>query len=428
MSEKLKLGAGDQNQPPAEPPRRRLRDRASAGRESAARRRSPVNWGSWVGVIICVLVLGGGYYWYSEVYGDRAAINEAKTRNNIVIIQDVHPKDTYMSYQEGGTGFVLSWRDKTFLVTNIHVLASMEQPHFLTVSGKNIEVNLDQVFLARDEDVAIAEILNADELFGEGAASGSVAALDAIGANDLAPFELLDDVEEKVKDGDRIIVLGNALGKRIIQKATGSVDGLGLDIFRHSARVKPGNSGSPVFHQKSGRVIGIIAYSIKYSDGKTTEEMYAFRFDNIDAWESIGSWVRFRRAADRYAALEQRTRDLVQLSQGRLDPEMYNDTALRNVWFTLQDRIDAIRRRQNVSSGDQYTDMVSAYQHFLTAVEHLLFEDVNRFVREYDGDYEYNFFRISALEQKEIRERLGEYVRNNINNQDAIISRMKNVR
>lgn len=407
-------------------------------------------------LLIFAALLGGGYYYYFVYLPDEKArqdeankpppdpVTEESIRNNIVLIQDLAPDETYMTYQEGGTGFILEWHGKVFLVTNIHVLAATDSPHFLTLSGKEVKVDLNNVYLARNEDVAVVEISNYRDIFPEfvlptdyegatgtpqtespspdaGAHAATLVATQADGNMDTPPadastpakpmhgytyqpFEVLEDVEFNVHDRDQIYVYGNTLGKRIVQEKKGAIDGIGHNIFRHTASVKPGNSGSPIIHEKTGKVMGIVSYAVIYTNGETEEEMYAFRLDNIAKWEHIGSWTRFKHVNERYEAIAQRTLDLFYLSKGMADVEVYNDIKLRNILNTFKTRVADIQQGRARQGTEMSESVRRACDHFLTSVENLLWEDIDEFLNANSKEWTYNYFRIQVLEQRKYRE------------------------
>ncbi|MGE9293211.1 MAG: S1 family peptidase [Puniceicoccales bacterium] len=406
-----------------------------------------------IACLIFLALIGGGYYYFFH-YGKPAhddlnkatepkVVTEERLDNNIVLIQELSPDETYMSYQEGGTGFIMEWRGKVFLVTNVHVLAGMESPHFLTISGHDVEVDLDNIYLARNEDVAVVEITNYRTIFpeyvlptkydptpkaesetdganGEDGASGEeVTADDSKDGEKTAapaekpkrlfryayqPLEALEDVEFNVKDGDKITVYGNSLGKRLVQMNKGRINGLGHNIFRHTADVKPGNSGSPIIHNDTGKVMGIVSYAMIYYNGETQDEMYAFRLDNITDWQHIGNWKRFQRVNERYEAIAQRTQDLYKLSKGFADVKVYNDIELRNIFTAYKNRVASIRNGRAVSSADMQDSISRASDHFLTSVENLLWQDIDEFLNANSREWTYNYFRIQVLEQRKYRE------------------------
>ena len=73
------------------------------------------------------------------------------------------------------------------------------------------------------------------------------------------PLEL-DQSRISVKIGDAIVVLGNSGGGGVVTKLEGKLVGIGPDRIEVSAEFIPGNSGSPIIHVPTGKVIGIATY------------------------------------------------------------------------------------------------------------------------------------------------------------------------
>lgn len=354
----------------------------------------------------------------------------AHARNNIVIVQGVPISETYAAYQEGGSGFIAKWRGKNFVVTNIHVLAALDKPYFLTVSGHEIPVDLDRVFLAANEDVALIEVPDYESIFGESypeAQDGEVPD-NPSRKYTYEPFVISEDVDFTVKEGDRVSIYGNTLGKRIVQKQRGVVEGLGANIIKHTAPTKPGNSGSPIVYEPNGKVIGIDTYAIIYRDGKEQDENYGYRLDTISEWQPIGRWERFRETSKQFSEIKARTRDLIKLANGQLDPNMYEDTTFQNIWFTFYNRLRDIYGNRTVSSVESLSNNEKAfrsYQHFLQSVRSLLYQDVKDFTDEKSGSWTYNYFRIQALSEQDTRQQLESSINEAINDYDRIIRTMK---
>ena len=98
---------------------------------------------------------------------------------------------------------------------------------------------------------------------------------------------------DEVKIGDTITVMGNSDGVGVATRLHGDIDGLGPDQIEISAKFVPGNSGSPIVHDKQGTVIGIVSHMRDLSKKtKWTEDSeqpdirrYGFRMDGEIAWE-----------------------------------------------------------------------------------------------------------------------------------------------
>lgn len=144
-----------------------------------------------------------------------------------------------------GTGFVIS--EKGIIVTNKHVVADADiKYNVVTKDGKKYEIR--KVYRDPVLDLAIVQI----------------------DANDLKALELGDS--SKLKVGQTVIAIGNALGRFTNTVTTGVVSGLGRrvvagdpfsgsaesldDLIQTDAAINPGNSGGPLLNS-AGQVIGV---------------------------------------------------------------------------------------------------------------------------------------------------------------------------
>lgn len=144
-----------------------------------------------------------------------------------------------------GTGFVVS--DKGIIVTNKHVVSDGSSKYnMVTKDGKKFEVR--KIYRDPVLDLAIVQV-----------DSGGLQAL-----------ELGDS--SKLKVGQTVIAIGNALGQFTNTVTTGVVSGLGRrviagdlfsgsaenldDLIQTDAAINPGNSGGPLLNS-AGQVIGV---------------------------------------------------------------------------------------------------------------------------------------------------------------------------
>lgn len=144
-----------------------------------------------------------------------------------------------------GTGFVVS--EKGIIVTNRHVVSDPAVKYsVVTKDGKKLEVT--KIYRDPNLDLALVQV------------SGS----------SLKALELGDS--SKLKVGQTVIAIGNALGRFDNTVTTGVVSGLGrvvsagdpfsgeteqLDnLIQTDAAINPGNSGGPLLNS-SGQVIGV---------------------------------------------------------------------------------------------------------------------------------------------------------------------------
>lgn len=143
-----------------------------------------------------------------------------------------------------GTGFMVS--DKGIIVTNKHVVTGSDRYTVVTKDGTKYDVK--RIYRDPILDLALVQI----------------------DGNGLKPLELGD--ASKLKVGQIVIAIGNALGRFTNTVTTGVVSGLGrkvvagdpfsgaaesLDnLIQTDAAINPGNSGGPLLNI-SGQVIGV---------------------------------------------------------------------------------------------------------------------------------------------------------------------------
>ncbi|MBI2011776.1 trypsin-like peptidase domain-containing protein [Candidatus Daviesbacteria bacterium] len=145
-----------------------------------------------------------------------------------------------------GTGFVVS--EKGVIVTNRHVVSDIGQDYSVaTKDGKKLDIT--KIYRDPVLDLALLQV------------SGS----------NLKALELGDS--SKLKAGQIVIAIGNALGRFSNTVTTGVVSGLGRDVtilespfsgaletlddlIQTDAAINPGNSGGPLLNS-AGQVIGV---------------------------------------------------------------------------------------------------------------------------------------------------------------------------
>jgi hypothetical protein len=107
-------------------------------------------------------------------------------------------------------------------------------------------------------------------------------------------------VDENAAIGDEVVVLGNAEGSGVVNTIMGKIVGIGPNLVEIDAPFVPGNSGSPIVHLKTGKVIGVATYAVirKY-DTATKEKLsepvvrrFGFRIDSVKVWQPV-NWPAF---------------------------------------------------------------------------------------------------------------------------------------
>lgn len=191
----------------------------------------------------------------------------------------------------GGSGFIAEIKGRTFFVSNIHVLAAARNASLKTVQGRPVALS-DLVFVSQNRDLAIVPIEWGDDRL------------------EVSPSLMAD----QVSIGDSITVMGNSDGASVATRLRGKIDGIGPDELEISAKFVPGNSGSPIVHDKLGTVVGIVSYMKDLSQkDKWTQDSeladirrFGFRLDGDIQWQQLPLKDLYEEG-ERFARFEERT-------------------------------------------------------------------------------------------------------------------------
>jgi hypothetical protein len=87
--------------------------------------------------------------------------------------------------------------------------------------------------------------------------------------------------------------------------------GVGATRIEIDAEIEPGNSGSPIVHVPTEKVIGVATYITTYDliSGKKKERRFGYRLDTVKQWEVV-DWARFYSEADKLENVTATTREL----------------------------------------------------------------------------------------------------------------------
>ncbi len=192
-----------------------------------------------------------------------------------------------------GSGSVLAIRGASFVVTNAHVLSQNPDVTFVTAGGKKIAVGSPA--FAKDYD--IARLTTKEKL---------------------VPLPVMVGVDRTVKIGDAIVIFGNSEGAGVFAPVEGKITGLGPRLIEFDAPIVPGNSGSPIIHVASGKVIGIASHIINRSaktlldTGSKLPAVRKFgqRLDSVTAWDERTD-EQFETEWQSIRAMQRRTQDLI---------------------------------------------------------------------------------------------------------------------
>lgn len=160
---------------------------------------------------------------------------------------------TEYPYVHSGSGLLLS--QSGYALTNAHVVCSDEgivKKVKVKIAGETVSGQV----------VRIGEMIR-----GEEPVDLALLKLDNV-PKDAAPFEFTDS--SKIKNGERVYVIGNSLGygtcitEGIVSDKLRVVDGSSLIMT--DCAVNHGNSGGPMFNA-GGKVIGVIVSGIEDAEG-----------------------------------------------------------------------------------------------------------------------------------------------------------------
>ncbi|HEV3270672.1 MAG TPA: trypsin-like peptidase domain-containing protein [Candidatus Methylacidiphilales bacterium] len=180
-----------------------------------------------------------------------------------------------------GAGFLIKTPDGPAILTNIHVIANNPNLEVTTNSGAFIKVL--SMKGASDRDLALLSIQDA-------------------GYNYL---EMVPDISRTAQVGDVVITPGNSQDSATIVNTTGKILGIGPDQIDFDNPIgNRTNSGGPVFHLKSDKVLGVVTTAMKMESPDELDKAsfanrnsaisnsvryFGLRVDTVVAWVPIDS-------------------------------------------------------------------------------------------------------------------------------------------
>jgi hypothetical protein len=295
-----------------------------------------------------------------------------------------HP-DCFIVVKDGGasgSGFICRDGQKTWLFTNVHVAAAMRNPQFSRLDGSQIRVGAAEAGGGRD--------------------------VVRLAVNDAAqPLEVLQNMDASARIGDEVVVLGNSGGGGVVTALSGKLVGIGPDRIEVTAPFIPGNSGSPIVHVPTGKVIGIATYLTKRYDefsgdnARTrkpevpTVRRFGYRLDGVERWEAV-NWTAFHAEAEQLrqiSALTEDVFDFLDCVRRRAEPQFGTETLRRPATEWL-----AGVSRSRVSEADRNR----ATQNFLSSLRFMVRSDMTAA----ESRIRYTFFRDRLRKEREARDSL----------------------
>jgi S1-C subfamily serine protease len=293
------------------------------------------------------------------------------------VIKTNHNDLVFVTGKEGaGSGFIANMDGATYLVTNAHVAAGISDADFKTLDGTVVKGGAATVAVGHD-------------IFRMALPAGG------------KPFEIMKGVDENAGVGDDVVVLGNAEGSGVINTIIGKIVGIGPTLVEIDAQFVPGNSGSPIVHLKTGKVIGVATYTItqKY-DATTKEKMkapvvrrFGYRLDSVKTWQTV-NWPTFYAQANAMEKIHTLTEDLGDFFRD-LAENKGAVTIGRHTNPIIKTRID--QWQESKGRGHSLIDRQNANANFLSFLKVACQSDINGIQRYLTYDY---FQRRLAEEQQ----------------------------
>lgn len=297
--------------------------------------------------------------------------------------QLVHDFSGSLVFIEGGggagSGFVCKWKDGLFVTTNQHVLAAMPAVKITRLEGARVAAGAVQAAVGHDIiRLATSEVPN--------------------------PLIASENVEGDARIGDDVVVLGNSEGARVIQPLSGKLLGIGPDRIEVSAEFVPGNSGSPIIHVKSGKVIGIATYLktrqfAEFSDRKESRvRRFGYRLDSVKQWQPV-TWQNYQAERVELDRVEALTKDLMHLIGAmRADAQVSaGDFGNSVIGRPVRDFTESIGSKR-LSAADR----TRVTQNFLSSIRSATMSDITQAKQR----LRYDYFRRSVDEQAETRDQM----------------------
>ena len=307
-------------------------------------------------------------------------------RNKLVFVE---------GHEKAGSGFLCDLGGQKFLVTNAHVLAGNTQINFTLLDGSPVRVGAASAAVAHDI-VRLAVAPNA------------------------AAFSLLDHLDENLRVGDDVLVLGNAEGARVINPISGHVVGIGPNLVEVDAPFLPGNSGSPIIQKRTGKVVGIATYVTRSEDELSRPapgndpgtkpaatatptpapevklRRFGYRIDSVKTWQGI-NWPVFQADAANLAKVDQLTEDLnsfvedVTSHKGVLNAGLYQNPVIQR---PVAEFLDTMHGHPSP------TDSLAARQRLLDALRRASQSDLAAIRPQ----LRYDYFQRGAQERQRTRD------------------------
>jgi len=299
------------------------------------------------------------------------------------LIQTYHDSLVFVTGAAGsGSGFVATIGSANYLVTNVHVAAGIRDAAFKTLDGTVVQGGVPSMAVGED-------------IFCMAMPPGG------------KPFQIMQGVDANAAIGDYVVVLGNAEGAGVVNTLIGKIVGIGPNLVEIDAPFVPGNSGSPIIHLKTGKVIGVATYTVTNQYDLTTDQKlkkpvvrrFGYRLDSVKGWQAV-QWPAFNVQAVQMENVEALTDDLYDFfrdldeNKGAVTPERHQNPVIKT---RIEDWLAA--KSHNPSAQDSEEADTNLISFLKVACQ----SDIATAQRQVTYDY----FRRELGDQKQTRDQMG---------------------
>lgn len=279
------------------------------------------------------------------------------------------------------TAFIAQYNDHYFLITNIHVISNLLEGNILNQKdyyGRKLQLprfrNMNnkllfseesywndlEAYLAKDRDIFILK-LNEDQLS---------SFYETYPPSEEEIFTVTDNLIAEKIDQDTVYAFGNKDGEGVIDLSKGRLSSVGPQYLQADIHVVDGDSGSPLFHPSSDRVVGVTSYGFN-------DKYYFARLDTISEWEPFDI-NRFIANVQSLQKIKGSTQALSQIAEGNFR----DDSVMNSIfWHYL---VSSARRLQEIEKGnaskeDKEILTLKAEKDLVRSIENARLDDIKKF-------------------------------------------------
>lgn len=274
-----------------------------------------------------------------------AKLTEAQARAVVVIKGD----------NSEGTGFLVKTATGPMVITNQHVLEA--NPHLQITTSDGETVKYTGLQGAADRDLAMIPIQD----------------------NNYSYLVLATDVGNTVQVGDEVVTPGNSEGGDVLLNTSGHVLALGPQKVEISNPIYHGNSGGPIFHVKSGTVIGVVTEAMKVDTGNELDKAsfqsassaitgqmryFGLRLDTVSRWDPY-EWMRFENETEFLREFHERSKCLDSYLN-----TANNDTTEWGLYYLKDDKVaEANQAVGDMATGGDTSQRIDALRNLIFTLD-----------------------------------------------------------